>query len=306
MTVLDDRTGQASAMARRMTVARFAGPGVAWEMAVADPDSRLGGLVQQFCGYREWSAEPLRRIQPPYSGLPLIVGFGEPIAVSGASYRLERVSAFMAGLEITAAHTEGAGHQAGVQLDLTPLGAARLLGMPLEALACRVVRLEDLMGAEGRQLAQRLGDAADWAERLGLTEAFALERIARHRAPPALVEALWRRLIASRGQTNIAALATDAGVSRKHLTQQFRHWTGLPPSQYARVLRFERAVERIRARPHDVDWAQLAGACGYCDQPHFNRDFRSFTGLTPTLFLAALEPHGGIAATPQSDTARGG
>ncbi len=281
-------------MARRIAVERFAGPGVAWEMAFAEPDPRLTGLVQRLCGYHEWSAAPLSRIQPPYSGLPLIIGFGAPITVAGTRYRLDRVSAFMAGLETAAAKTLGSGHQAGVQLDLTPLGAARLLGRPLEALAGRVVRLEDLIGADGRRLAQRLGEATGWDERLTLTEDFVLERINRHRAPPPLVTALWRRLIASRGQSDIAALAADAGVSRKHLTQQFRHWTGLPPSQYARVLRFERAVARIRARPRGVDWAQVAAACGYYDQPHFNRDFRSFTGLTPTRFLAALQPHGGI------------
>jgi AraC-like DNA-binding protein len=296
MTILDHRTRDAAGMARHIAIERFAGPGVAWEMAFAEPDPRLAGLVQRLCGYREWSAEPLCRIQPPYSGLPLIIGFGAPITVAGTRYRLDRVSAFMAGLETAAAQTEGSGHQAGVQLDLTPLGAARLLGRPLEALAGQVVRLEDLIGADGRRLAQRLGEATGWDERLTLTEDFVLERINLHRPPPPLVTALWRRLIASRGQSDIAALAADAGVSRKHLTQQFRHWTGLPPSQYARVLRFERAVARIRARPLGVDWAQVAAACGYYDQPHFNRDFRSFTGLTPTRFLAALQPHGGIVA----------
>ncbi|BCW88871.1 hypothetical protein sos41_20150 [Alphaproteobacteria bacterium SO-S41] len=291
---LDRRDHGADAMHRRLRVERFASADIAWEMAYAEPDARLAGLVQRMCGYREWSASPLQRIQPPYSGLPLIIGFGEPIRVSGDSYALDHVSSFVAGLDIAPAQTEGVGQQAGIQFDLTPLGAARFLDMPLESLAYGLASLDDLIGVEGRRLAQRLGEAADWAERLALTEAFALERITSHPAPPPLVTALWRRLIASRGQTDIAALAEDAGVSRKHLTQQFRRWTGLPPSLYARVLRFDRAVEQIRARPTAIDWAQLAGGCGYYDQPHFNRDFRAFTGLTPTAFVAALRPGGGV------------
>ena len=293
---LDRGDHDAGAMQRRLRVERFASHDIAWEMAFAEPDGRLAGLMQRMCGYREWSASPLQRIQPPYSGLPLIIGFGEPIRVSGETYALDRVSSFVAGLDIAAARTEGVGHQAGIQLDLTPLGAARLLGMPLEPLAYRLASLEDLIGAEGGRLAQRLGDATNWADRLTLVEAFALERIARHPAPPPLVAALWRRLTASRGNVNIAALADDAGVSRKHLTQQFRRWTGLAPSLYARVLRFDRAVTQIKAQPAAIDWAQLAGGCGYYDQPHFNRDFRAFTGLTPTAFVAALQSGAGVVA----------
>ena len=49
-------------------------------------------------------------------------------------------------------------------------------------------------------------------------------------------------------------------------------------------MRFERAVEHLRA---GADLADLALDCGYYDQAHFNRDFRAFTGATPTAFRAA-------------------
>ena len=54
----------------------------------------------------------------------------------------------------------------------------------------------------------------------------------------------------------------------------------MPPKLYWRVRRFQRALERFAAAPAS-SLVDVAMAEGYSDQPHFNRDFRQFTGLTP-------------------------
>lgn len=272
------------------------GEGYAWEMAEMTVPSALTPYVMRICGYREYSPAPLRRLEPPYSGLPMIIGFGSPLEVSGARYRLDKVDAFVAGLDLSAAYTEGSGHQGGVQIDLTPLGAAHILGMPLHPLSRSLVRLDDLLGRDGRELRQRLGEANDWESRLRLARDFVCRRLAANAPPPALVAFAIRCLTDSKGHRSIEAMAGEAGVSRKHLTQQFRTWTGLPPSAYGRLLRFERAVDEIKRRPASADWAQIAAGCGYYDQPHFNRDFKAFTGLSPSGFVARLLPDGGVAA----------
>ncbi len=35
-----------------------------------------------------------------------------------------------------------------------------------------------------------------------------------------------------------------------------------------------------------VDWPELAQTAGYFDQAHFGREFKDFTGRTPTEYLA--------------------
>jgi AraC-like DNA-binding protein len=67
---------------------------------------------------------------------------------------------------------------------------------------------------------------------------------------------------------------------------------GLTPKLYCRVLRFHHAIEQAGSVDRG-SWAELALGAGYADQPHFNRDFREFAGVTPSRYreLAPVHSH---------------
>jgi AraC-like DNA-binding protein len=44
------------------------------------------------------------------------------------------------------------------------------------------------------------------------------------------------------------------------------------------------------SRARGVHWAEIAADHGYYDQSHFIRDFRDFTGMTPSVYLARRGP----------------
>ena len=87
----------------------------------------------------------------------------------------------------------------------------------------------------------------------------------------------WSRSLAVR------AALTDVGRSARQVARRVKSWTGV--SQ--RDLQGLGHIEQLYAKLHeaiqngDVDWAGLAAASGFADQPHMIRQMRRHTGFTP-------------------------
>jgi AraC-like DNA-binding protein len=249
------------------------------ELAGRAPHPALRRDIRTLTGWYERTGGPLRRSELPGGRIVLVVSFGTRLDVDGRTF-----TSFAAGLHDEPAQTEHDGFGYGIQSYMTPLGARRFFGMPMGELTRQVVELEDLIGRAAGELAERLAAAPDWPTRIDLFERAIARRVLV--APPAApeLEWAWQRLVASDGAVPIGDLAAELGWSRRHLAVRFRSELGMAPKALARLLRFERAVKRLRAGD---ELADLALDAGYYDQAHFNRDFRAFAGTTPTEYLAA-------------------
>lgn len=181
---------------------------------------------------------------------------------------------------------ERAGWQYGVTIGLTPSGASSILSVPVRELAGLTVALEDLLGHRAAELADRLGGAPGWPARFGLLDDCLSAWLAQEQPSDGLVTHAWRRLEESAGRIRIGGLAEELGVSRRYLETGFRRQIGMPPKTVARIARFQHAVHTL-SKPSARFSAAVA--CGYADQPHFNREFRAMAGITPTELFAFLQ-----------------
>lgn len=283
-----------------IAVARHDEPGSSWEFALREPHPALAGCLVGYCGYTEQTAEPLRRREVPNGQVTLIIGFGDPIEVvemsSSPTPSPATVTSFVAGVHHGYALVDNRGRQRGMQIDLTPLGAYRLLGMPMEEIANQIVPLDALHGRAVDELTERLATAGGWEERFALLDGLLLRWADGGPEPDPAVTWAWRQLDRSDGQVQVGALADEIGWSRRHFTVRFRREVGLGPKSTARVLRFRRAVELLRQRAPGVTITDVAMTCGYADHSHLIREFQALAGCTPSALLAAELPgSGGIA-----------
>lgn len=111
----------------------------------ASPAPGLGRYLKGYCGYEEGTDGSIRRLEVASSGVALIISFGPPVALvgpgegSGASLP---VTSFVAGPQTRYTIAVSPGWQHGVQVDLTPIGARRLFGVPMHELANGAERRE--------------------------------------------------------------------------------------------------------------------------------------------------------------------
>jgi AraC-like DNA-binding protein len=71
-----------------------------------------------------------------------------------------------------------------------------------------------------------------------------------------------------------------------HFTRKFEQQVGLRPKTMARLARFAYSLELMRGTSNDSSLGRVAARAGYCDQAHFNREFREFAECTPRQHLA--------------------
>lgn len=79
---------------------------------------------------------------------------------------------------------------------------------------------------------------------------------------------------------SIAALSVETGCHPATLTRAFRRELGCTPGDYQRRLRVERAARLLRDT--SMPLADVAAACGFCDQSHLARSFHHVLGCTPS------------------------
>ena len=112
-------------------------------------------------------------------------------------------AAFYTGMSATYAVTETDRSQEGAQVMLTPLGARRLVGFPLDEVRDRLIDPCDLIGAAAREMAERLQETNSSGGRLAILEWETTRRLTNSHDWPSrdLVWACgsWRRRAAASG-----------------------------------------------------------------------------------------------------------
>lgn len=119
-------------------------------------------------GYRHQGQPPGEHLGLPSPYLTMVITLDGPLVVTEHPDPHQppgRFDTLVGGLHTRPARMIHPGHQAGIQLSLTPLGARALLGMPAAELVSTDVPLEDVPGTTGLEVTERIREARGWRAR---------------------------------------------------------------------------------------------------------------------------------------------
>jgi AraC-like DNA-binding protein len=230
--------------------------------------------------------EQKQEVQLPTGDPSIVVNFGAPFVIS--EHGNARSVGMHASLSVMGPHNrpfvaENPYSRELLVLHLTPVGAHVILGANMRELINRWLPLEDVVGPDATRLAEQLRESRSWCERFEQLDFFLGRRIGAKKMPRRDMRRAVNRMRVSR--TSVRSLASEMGISNKHLIQQFQNQVGFTPKTVARIARFNRAL-RLTDGARNVDWAATAQRCGYFDQAHLIKDFRELALATPRAIKA--------------------
>jgi len=168
-------------------------------------------------------------------------------------------------------------------IQFKPHGARPFLHRSLHELSDRVVGANTLPQLDLLTLRNRIADATSVAEKFDEADAWLAKRYRSELAAPGEFVALVEKL-QSQPAVKLNDAAQTVGSSQKHLIHQFKKYVGITPKQYQRILRFNDVFAQMQGDQF-VSWSDIAYRCGYSDQSHFIREFKTFSGFNPESFL---------------------
>jgi AraC-like DNA-binding protein len=171
-----------------------------------------------------------------------------------------------------------------------PGGAAAFFSGSAREFHDNHVSLADIWGGdEAERLHERLVDAPTPEAKAAVLFRALAARARQAERHPAVALALTRFERAPH-RTSVKAVAREAEISVKRLIGLFADEVGMTPKAYLRVSRFQRVLARVHPAV-SIDWMDEVERHGYYDQPHFIREFREFSGFTPTEYLRRRGPY---------------
>lgn len=177
-----------------------------------------------------------------------------------------------------------------VGIKLWPQALHSLLGIALSELDEKVVALQDIARPWLKSLELALFDAKD-EQTIKATLDQALERACLGQRSNELLDFSLQRIFTARGNIGVDDILQATGCHYRTLEKQFKQRVGLSPKALAKIIRFKHVMHALQSSNTAYGAMRLRDLSvqdfGFYDQSHFIKEFKFFTGATPTAFLRA-------------------
>lgn len=218
----------------------------------------------------------------PDGCMELIFNLKSPcIRIEGATHLLQPRS-FMFGQITKVMHLLPATNFSILAVRFTPVGFSVFSSAQPAEFTAKEITVEGLWGNEGKELEEQVNTLGE-NEAVQAVQQFFLLQLAKYGPVQSMwpISAIVKGIHADKGEKPVQYWAHEANLSERQFSRKFKNVVGISPKEYLKITRFNKVMAHF-GKGSPESFAALAQQCGYYDQAHFIKDFREYTGTTPT------------------------
>jgi len=246
----------------------------------------LSPFIKYYWVLKSDDLEPVRVQTIPSGCLHLVFHRGDNLKIQSKGLQPKN---FIRGQFSTYGSLVSAGNIDMIAVIFHPLGLYPFVQCPMSDLYNQYIDLEDLEDDELNHLRETLSCERDAESCIQLIELFFMRRVVETDYHYKRVQHSLNQII-NHPQIEVKTLAENACLGYRQFKRVFTSYVGMSPKEYCQVVRFQRALYLLQRHP-EMEMTDLSYSCGFYDPSHLVKDFRKFTGCSPTHYLSTHSPY---------------
>ncbi|MES2519714.1 MAG: helix-turn-helix domain-containing protein [Bacteroidota bacterium] len=167
-----------------------------------------------------------------------------------------------------------------------PYGINRLLGISANEIRDGIIASDDIFGWQGSLFYEKLSEQSSLEAKLPILNAFFLELSAKKAiSNQTLIHASLSYILKSKGNISINQLVKLTGYTERHIERTFSESIGLSPKKFGNIVKLHNFLSLLKDKSKQNNFTNFCYDAGYADQSHLIKEFKKYTGITPTKYL---------------------
>lgn len=172
------------------------------------------------------------------------------------------------------------GRTASIGIEFNPIGFYRFFKMPASEFKNDLNLFSAISGKEVVDLENEIAAIVLPDKKVARIQLYLLSKVS-SKADDPLFNYCIEQIEKSKGSISVKRLEKITGYSSRWLNLKFKEQLGISPKNFSSVIRFQHYYQAIIGITHRHKFSRLRHDL-YYDQSHFIKDFKRFTGMTPS------------------------
>ena len=204
--------------------------------------------------------------------------------------QLDNPRVYFFGQGTVSSHLFSAGRLHILILKIYPWAASLIFDFDLSDCVDINLDLNMVFGKEALKLEELIMESKGYMPKINLLQHYLIEKIRqRNNSINPILEKSTRLIFQSKGNIMMKELAIECHTTQRTMQRIFRQYYGIKPKQYAQQRRLRYFAAQL-SRNKDLNLTQVILQCGYFDQAHFIREFKSIAQTTPSTYFFEKTP----------------